>query len=127
MATGLPQCGPGEMLLPQSGIIITPSRSNPWREVRQAEQRYTGMQLRALQFRGLDPDTVPDVIVRQAATMREMWWPSRAKAPVYLMPCPIIGERKKNGRRHVLVITPDGSRKFVHEDGSILGGKQWSK
>lgn len=127
MATGLPQCGPGEMLLPQSGIIITPSRPNAWRELRAADQRYTGMQLRALRFRGDDPDTVADVIVRQAATMREMWWPSGAKAPVYLMPCPIIGEREKGRERHLLVISPDGSRKFVHEDGSILGGKKWSK
>jgi hypothetical protein len=126
MATGLPICGPGEMLLPQT-VHVTPSRPNAWRDVRDPEERYTRHQLRGLSCRGLNPGEVPDVIVRQAATTREMWWPSGSKAPVYLMPCPIIGERQQDGARQLLVITPDGSRKFVREDGAILGGKRWSK
>lgn len=126
MATGLPECGPDEMLLPET-VHITPSKPNAWRDARQPHCRYTGMQLSMLRHMGVDAATVDDVIVRQAANRRELWWGIGTKAPVYLMPCPIIGERHRSGERHLLVISPDGSRKWVHEDGSIFGGKTWSK
>jgi hypothetical protein len=123
MAAGLPICGPGELLLPET-VHITPSNINPWRGVRRPESRYTQDQLRMLHSRGDDPDTVEDVIVRQSASRRERWWPG-PNAPVFLMPCPVI-QRRRSGEQ-LLVITPAGHRKWVYADGAITKGKRWSK
>lgn len=109
---GLPECAPGEHLLPET-VIITPSKINPWRDARKADQRYTGMQLRRLKEQGLDPDTVPDVIVRDAVNIfREMY--TGGRKATYLLPCPIIEGRGDQ----LIVISPDGSRKIVQPDGT---------
>lgn len=127
MAIGLPECGANELLLPDI-VYITPSSVDAWREVRDPASRYTRMQLHIMKHDGIDAETVEDVIVRQSANKRELWWPYGQKAPVYLMPCPILGDRNKGGERQLLVLSPAAMPKWVHEDGTILGGKKkWRK
>ena len=109
---GLPECGPDELLLPQT-VHITPSKINPWRDVRDEDQRYTRFQLRRLREQGIDPDTVPDVIVRDKVNpFREMYTAGRPL--VYLIPCPII----EGKGQQLTVLSPDGSRKIVQPDGT---------
>lgn len=112
---GLPETKPGELLLPQEGIHVTPSNINAWRDVRAADQRYSRQQLAELRRLGLHPDHVRDVIVRDKVSIREMWWPSGSPTPVYLLPCPIL---EGEGRQNLTVLSPAGIRKIVQPDGT---------
>jgi len=119
---GLPECGPGEMLLPDRGGYIIPSNINPWRELRRPDRRYTDAQLRVMPLYQLDPATCDDVVVRSSVSMQEYSWPLGTRAPVYLLPCPIIS-RKGDGAK-CLVISPTGLKKWVYADGSITKRRQ---
>lgn len=113
--SALPQCGPGEHLLPETAYV-TPSSINPWRGVRRPDARFTNPQLAAMRREGLDPDAVETIVVRSPATHRDMWWPADDPAPVYLCPCPVIGRR---GIDRLRVIAPAGLAGWVWSDGRI--------
>lgn len=126
MTTGLPTCGEHEMLLPQT-VYITPSNINPWRDVRDPDQRYTRTQLHRMRLEGIDQATVEDIIVRNRVCPRnEMYIPGGIRHD-YLMPCPIIGRRERAGQLQLKVISPAGDRKWVYPDGSITRKKAWAK
>ena len=113
--TTLPQCGPGEHLLPETAHV-TPSSINPWRGVRRPDQCFTNAQLAAMRREALDPHLVETIVVRSPATHRDMWWPAEDPTPVYLCPCPVIGRR---GGERVHVIAPAGLAEWVWSNGSI--------
>lgn len=122
MAQGLPEVGENEYLLPSKGVRIKPSDVNIWQGVRKEDQRYTMGQLARMREKGIDPDTVEDVVVRRKVSHDEMWWPTFSPTPTFLMPCPILERRGDGSQCHV--ISPYGATAWVYSDGSITKGRQ---
>lgn len=96
--------------------FITPSNIDPWGGAMQEGDRFTSEQVRDMQRRGIDPETVETLKVTRKATSRELWWPSGQPAPVFIFECPVL-MRRLDGR--VKVISPSGMAKLVYADGSI--------
>lgn len=118
---GLPDIGESEHLLPEL-VIVSPSKVNPWRGGRMPTERYTEKQLAALRARNIDPATVEDIIIRDPATSREMWWPTPGPRPHFVMPCPIT-ERHAGGR--LTVLSPSGDEMNVGPDGARAASFSW--
>lgn len=111
--------GPGEKLLPQAGIVITPSNINVWRATRGEDELFSWSQLRAMAAAGMDPATCDYIVVRSSLSMAEWDWPEGEKAPVYLLPCPVVPEERPRPDGRVRVISPYGTRELVWPDGHI--------
>lgn len=105
-----------ELELPLS-INITPSKISPWRSAKLPGAKFTHAQLREMVALQIDPVTVATVTVRSAATIREYYWPTGQSAPVFVMPCPILRTRERDGSH--LVISPNGQQKWVRPNGDI--------
>ncbi|MBP8235698.1 MAG: hypothetical protein KAY22_25720 [Rhizorhabdus sp.] len=112
---------PRELELPEQ-VHITPSKQSAWRSPKAPGAKYTYRQLAALRSLGVDPETVPSIAVRSTATAREMYWPTTEPTPVFVIHCPIIGNRRDG--RHV-VIAPTGQTKWVHPSGNIREDRHW--
>lgn len=97
----LPILAPGELMLPAT-CHVTPSKINPWRGRRREDQLFTDPQLKYLAGNNIDPATVEWMALRDTVTAREYWWPRGSRAPVYVMPCPVL-ERQPDKTR---VLTP---------------------
>lgn len=97
----LPELAPGELMLPER-MQLTPSNINPWRGRRREGQLFTDPQLKWLADMNMPAASVEWIALRDAATAREYWWPKGSKAPVFVMPCPVL-ERQPD---KIKVLTP---------------------
>jgi len=98
---------------PGSSITIAPSKRYPWYGSWDDGDRFTRQQMRALQRRDLNPDTVETIAVRREATHRDLYIPLNTWPPIYQFDCPIIG---RSGNR-VRILAPDGEPSLIRSDG----------
>ncbi|MDX3884067.1 MAG: hypothetical protein QHC65_06570 [Sphingomonas sp.] len=109
----------GRELLPLLSIVYeTPSKHNPWRWPLRPGERITDPQLAWLQRAGIAPADAEMLTVYSPSTWREIYCPAGTPSPVFEFPCPVIRRRDAE----VMVVTPDGSERWVNADGTIPSG-----